>query len=233
MLSHEQLKQLVRFIHKRGFREPAVVLEILDHFACKVEELLAAKPGMDFQQAMMEAHKSFGVRGFYPFSEDFYRHTQRKYKKLFWKNLGAVLSKPVSIMALPVIGYVVYNLYMQATAQFNFRLWDAWNVVDFAFLLLMIICSALDIITMYRLPKTDRKHPFILSSLLNGSVSGLTLYIILPGIFKEPNTEYSWVMGLIFSVYIAYIIPRHIAVRKTIAKALDDLEVVKKMAIDA
>lgn len=232
VLSQEQLKELVRFIHSRGFREPAVVLEVLDHFACKVEELLAAKPDMQFYQAMVDAHMSFGVRGFYPLSESFYEQTKKKYKKLFWKNFKSLLSKPLTLIALPIIGNTIYGLYMLASSRLNFRIWDTWNIVDVTFLILLIICPLLDLFVMYSLPKEDRRHPFITSSLMNGSVSGLTLYLIIPNIFRDHNLKYGWVVGVILAAYVVYVIPRHIAVRKTIAKAKDDLEAVKRMAID-
>ena len=63
VLSQEQLKELVRFIHSRGFREPAVVLEILDHFACKVEELLAANvfTRRNFQTVHLRFHDVFDI----------------------------------------------------------------------------------------------------------------------------------------------------------------------------
>ena len=37
-LTKQQLKELKKFINSRGFREPLIVMEILDHFACLVEE---------------------------------------------------------------------------------------------------------------------------------------------------------------------------------------------------
>lgn len=232
VLSQEQLKELVRFIHSRGFREPAVVLEILDHFACKVEELLAAKPGMQFYQAMVEAHMSFGVRGFYPFSENFYQQTKKKYKKLFWRNFKSIVSKPVSILSLPVIGYFVFDLYLRASASLHFRIWETWNIVDVTFFILLLLCPLLDLYLMLRLPKKDRRHPFVTSSLMNGSVSGLTLNILLTNIMREKNFEHPWIIGTILAVYIMYILPRHMAVKKTMEKAKDDLARLKQMTID-
>ncbi|MCY4780887.1 hypothetical protein ORI89_14605 [Sphingobacterium sp. UT-1RO-CII-1] len=63
-LSKEELKLLVRFIQKRGFVELDIQLEILDHFACKVEEILSEEPNLALSDAMARAHASFGVMGF-------------------------------------------------------------------------------------------------------------------------------------------------------------------------
>ena len=51
-LTKEQLEELKVFINSRGFVEPVVVLEILDHFACKVEEELEQNPQYSLKKAM-------------------------------------------------------------------------------------------------------------------------------------------------------------------------------------
>jgi hypothetical protein len=231
VLSKEQLQQLVKFINSRGFKGEILVLEILDHFACKVEEILAANLNMPFDMAMKKAHESFGVRGFYPIADAVMQQTKSKYKKIFWTNFKQVMAKPVSLIALPIIGFSVYNLYIWTSSHLPFKIWDTWNIVDITFLTLLILCPLLDVFIMYSLPKSDRKHPFIAASLMNGSASGLTFYILSTNILRGQNAEYPWIIGAVLALYIMYVIPRHIATRKTIAKAQNDLAAVRQMAL--
>lgn len=83
VLKKEELDQLKQFVVRKGFREPGVLLEILDHFACKVEEELEAKPSLGLEQAMENAHRSFGVSGFYPLAKTFYEQVQLRYNRLY------------------------------------------------------------------------------------------------------------------------------------------------------
>lgn len=82
-LNKEELKELVGFIRKKGFTEVDVQLEILDHFACKVEEIRAEQPSIELSKAMTQAHASFGVMGFSTIEES--------YAKLLGKQLFAGL----------------------------------------------------------------------------------------------------------------------------------------------
>ena len=58
-LDNGQLYPLIAFINKRGFHEPLMIVEILDHFACKVEEKMNQAPGISLEAAMAAAHDDF------------------------------------------------------------------------------------------------------------------------------------------------------------------------------
>lgn len=70
-LNEEELKAARAFIRSRGMKQPDVVNEILDHFACKIEEVLNENNQMPFERAMELAHKSFGVSGFRPIQKSY------------------------------------------------------------------------------------------------------------------------------------------------------------------
>lgn len=72
-LNKEQLKTLTQFIRKRGYPELDLQLEILDHFASKVEEILAKEPRLELSKAMQKAHASFGVMGFSTIADSYMR----------------------------------------------------------------------------------------------------------------------------------------------------------------
>lgn len=99
-LSKEQLHLLIGFIRKRGFREPMVIVEILDHFACKVEEKIKNNPSLSFDEAMMAAHGDFGVMGFQPIATTFNSDIKKRYKKVYREELKKVLQNPLAIITI-------------------------------------------------------------------------------------------------------------------------------------
>ena len=86
-LSPAELQQLKKFIVSRSarFGEPVLLLEILDHFACKTEEILEEEPDTSFEDAVRKAHQSFGVKGFAPIAAACEQGIYQKYKQLFRK----------------------------------------------------------------------------------------------------------------------------------------------------
>lgn len=90
-LNEEQLKQLRQFIMKRGIKSQDVVNEILDHFACKVEEILSIEKNMPFERAMQLAHKSFGVSGFRPLVAEY----EKQLEKILWKEYKTSLKETI------------------------------------------------------------------------------------------------------------------------------------------
>jgi hypothetical protein len=122
-LSKEQLKVLVRFIHSRGFREPSVVMDILDHFACKVEEKIIAQPDISLEDAMHDAHRDFGVSGFRNLAKAHQAQFDSRHRRIFKKNaLDLLKSVPFVLgVVLAAVGY--YRGYIWAQEQDISLLW--------------------------------------------------------------------------------------------------------------
>ncbi len=102
VLNKEELQRLREFIYKRGFRDEAVINEILDHFACKVEEQLSANPKLSLNEAMYNAHESFGVLGFYVIQANLDKSLRHRYKTLYWASVktlfGTISFWPLSVL---------------------------------------------------------------------------------------------------------------------------------------
>lgn len=114
VLTQWQMQYLKDFIRRKGFREEVIVNEILDHFACKVEELMTGEAQLLFEDAVVKAHRSFGVRGFRPIAEAFENGLRERYKRLFRKEIANIL---ISVKWIPLIVTVtvfIYKLYMWA-----------------------------------------------------------------------------------------------------------------------
>lgn len=88
-LNEEQLWQLRQFIMKRGIKSPDVVHEILDHFACKVEEILTVQPNVSLDRAMQLAHQSFGSSGFRPLVAEY----EKQLEKVLWSKYKTSLKE--------------------------------------------------------------------------------------------------------------------------------------------
>lgn len=93
-LNEEQLWQLRQFIMKRGIKEVDVVNEILDHFACKVEEIWSEDKNLSLERVMQMAHQSFGASGFRPLIAQYENHLEQMTNKIFKQELKNVLSSP-------------------------------------------------------------------------------------------------------------------------------------------
>lgn len=119
VLNKEELQALQQFIRSRSaaFADPAVMLELLDHFACKVEALMTENRQMSLEEAMKQAHRSFGVKGFAPLSESFKAGLQSRYKRtysfLYKKKCLSVHALGIAALAI-LVGQVTYILQVNS-----------------------------------------------------------------------------------------------------------------------
>lgn len=122
-LTKEQLIELKKFINSRGFREPLIVMEILDHFACLVEEKLEANPGMSLDEAMLQAHGSFGVMGFRTIADAADVERNKKLNREFRKILVDMMRSPAIWLLLILAGSIYYTTYIKVqpiVSEFGF-----------------------------------------------------------------------------------------------------------------
>lgn len=122
-LSESELQTLCAFISRKGFGEPALVLEILDHFACKVEELSTQYPTWPLEKRMEEAHRQFGVAGFYPLVKSYEEGLQRHYNRYFRSSLFGVFTHARSlglVILVPLLVYVFSLLLMEFSPALRF-----------------------------------------------------------------------------------------------------------------
>lgn len=89
ILDEMQLLQLKRFIRIKGIKEEDVILEILDHFACKTEELMNEDIYLPFEKATEAAYYSFGNNGFKNMSLQY----EKRLKRLVWTEFKPALGK--------------------------------------------------------------------------------------------------------------------------------------------
>lgn len=80
-----QIHQIKDFVSKRGFTEPDLQIEIIDHMACRVEDLMNANQTLTLDHAIKLAHSEFGIMGFSVFEDAMRSALQKRYFKVFRK----------------------------------------------------------------------------------------------------------------------------------------------------
>lgn len=156
ILTGEELVQLRKFIVSRShrFAEPAILLEIMDHFACKTEEVLTDEPSLSLEQAMKKAHHSFGIKGFAPIADAYEQHIYQRYKKLCQRiRLNILLSW--HSLGLAAGGIFFARLYSLAY-QGHFVPDNGFGVV---ILLELLYAAGVGILLLRR--KNARKHQLV------------------------------------------------------------------------
>ncbi len=222
-LTPEQLKELKYFIYKRGFREPEVMMEILDHFACKVEDKLTEKPDLDLQAAMKEAHTEFGYSGFYSIKASLDVFTRRRYKRVYWGEVKKILISPLNVLMLVVIGICVYfSMQWAYIAGFYDSYFDR-NIVS-SFIILAVVC--IELIKLIVLPKNNDKsyHISIANTVNYGSF--FLFWLFFPSRkLQSPNQIVVFsVIAAIISMYYYIITLAHYKMIKTAQKDYEEFK---------
>lgn len=77
-LNKDELRILIDFIRSKGYPYVDVQLEILDHFACKVEALMFSDKDLCFNRAIDFAYACFGAEGFATIAQSYELNLQRE-----------------------------------------------------------------------------------------------------------------------------------------------------------
>ena len=209
-LTKQQLKELKKFINSRGFREPLIVMEILDHFACLVEEKLEANPGMSLDEAMQQAHGSFGVMGFRTIADAADVERNRRLNVEFKKNLRQMMRSPAIWLLLVLAGALYYQVYswlrVVCVNEENANLITFWSG--------MLIWLIGKIVIFKRFKHVE--YPYI-SGKDTGSIpdrlfAGVAFMIVM--VLSVCPAEY-WAYPIIVSVYILGVLVHIIAMYRT------------------
>lgn len=106
-LSPDQITTLKKLISYKGFPEIDLQYEILDHVACKVEELLDKHPSLSLDDAFRKVHSEFGVFGFLDLAESYKSAIRRRYRGYFLKEFISLFTSYKIIFPL-FFGLLIY-----------------------------------------------------------------------------------------------------------------------------
>lgn len=115
-LSKEQIEQVKKMISRKGYPFIDVQYEILDHVACRIEELMAHDSKLSLEAAFAKVHASFGIFGFSSLEESYEKSIQQKATKFTMGALKNILTSwrivlPLGITAL-FLGLAYLNQYL-------------------------------------------------------------------------------------------------------------------------
>jgi len=108
-LTKVQIEQLKKMISKKGYVHIDVQYEILDHVACKIEELLEEGPTLSLEDAFRKVHSSFGIFGFSTLEESYTKSIHARVKKYFWQEMSAFLTS-YRILYPILLGLLIYQV---------------------------------------------------------------------------------------------------------------------------
>ncbi|KAA5537298.1 hypothetical protein F0919_06395 [Taibaiella lutea] len=173
-LSGEEIKEMKLFIISRSkrFEEPSILIEILDHFACKTEEILSEDKSISFRDAMQKAHHSFGVKGFAPIAAAWEAHTFKRYKAWRKQEIRNI------VFSLHVLGISAFSLL----AAKIFLMLNASQLLPTHGLEIMLPIMIIYSITVYPVitkKSAGNKHPLLYEKALEANYSIFVILVIL------------------------------------------------------
>jgi len=126
-LSKEQIRELNTYFCKYGIKWYDIRLELIDHFANILEVQLKKDPNLDFKEAIITIHKSFGSSGF----KKLLANKTKALKKQFYKSAFKYF---IGFFKLPRI--ILTTLAYWGLIQL-YRIFDIKNI-GFYFLLILV-----------------------------------------------------------------------------------------------
>lgn len=214
-LNKAELKTLLSFIEKKGHPYVDVQLEILDHFACKVEDLMSSEQQMKLSEAMDKAYVSFGVYGFSEIADSYGWGLERK----FLKNLPVELWKYMKGW-YSVIFIVYFSLFGYFVPADRTPFWDGFIGGAVVILILMTLIYILKYRPIYNKYMLYRGYLGLMIPLMSGSS-----VLLMSGWISEilPLNIYHFFVFLVtyFSYALLTIFERNL---KSIVNRVDEME---------
>ncbi|MCB0700300.1 MAG: hypothetical protein H6551_03765 [Chitinophagales bacterium] len=226
ILSKTQLKELRDFIDSRGFHDPIVIMEILDHFACKVEEKMTDNPNLPFTDAMYEAHADFGRMGFWYIAAKAEKEQMYHGSKTFARHFKKLVFNPLNVVLMILAGLLFFNLYVQIQ-PLEWGILEGADFMKWAYLLVYVIAF---IVIFRRIPKVYKQnHMYSGTSnyLLNNKYSWAFYWMvmILPG---RPGTASVTGFGIFAAVVLVFLCVHSIAYYRTVNSMINHYNTVQE-----
>ncbi|MEZ5016296.1 MAG: hypothetical protein R2800_04535 [Flavipsychrobacter sp.] len=214
-LNELQLKKLRQYIHNRGIKDPVIAMEVLDHFACKVEEEMTQNPQVSLEEAMVAAHKSFGIKGFRAITEYMEKGLHKKYRKLFWTNFLKQFTSIPSLLLFIAVCLFVYEgnrLFIKEELFF-------WEDKSLFSLLLIVLYAVIEIVITYRVIPKFKTNLYVSTAVSQSSFFGI--YLVL---FLSPSTTTSIVKLVVTAVFCGIYTMLLLARWQLYKKAMDEYQ---------
>ncbi len=114
MLIQEQIQHLHQFCVKHYVRFYDLQLELVDHLANAIEQKMDENPKLNFEQALDEVYKEFGVFGFANVVKEKSAAIEKSFMKEYWKIFTSYFSLPkvvISVTAFSIVSLLSLLFY--------------------------------------------------------------------------------------------------------------------------
>ncbi|RKR82294.1 hypothetical protein BDD43_2470 [Mucilaginibacter gracilis] len=205
-LTAQQINHIKLFIAKRGFTYPDVQLEIIDHVASRVEELMTESPELNLDEAIGITHAEFGVMGFSVFEDALINSLQQKYFKLF----KTIFLSYLNWKYLPAMAAFIYLFYRTYVAINNPQGFVTAGLIGFFIAL---------VITGTRYELKYKKYSKLLTMRMGNFYLVIccvlfNLWNVLGNSFKLYRLVSTGQSGIIFGVMVVFVVLLFITVNK-------------------
>jgi len=208
-LSKEQIDSLFDFTRKHYVEYYDLQVELVDHLANDIEQIMSNNDKVGFDAARDKAFKKFGITGFYDVVSSKMWQMQKEYYKLIFKHFLSLLASRIIIISITILAILSYI----------FR-YSKYNIYFFTgiIIVLTVVATYLMFVNNHRMGKRIKNKDKVLlvevvsASLGNSLVYFNLLFNLLSFIFRhKSNNEsselianYSVLFGLLLVVTVLF-----------------------------
>lgn len=109
-MNQTQIDRLYHFTREHFVEYYDVQIELVDHLASAIEEKWSQNPNLEFEEALQQEFKKFGVFGFLEVVEERQKAMTKTYWNLILKEASAFLKLPKVLVVIGVICLIFWNL---------------------------------------------------------------------------------------------------------------------------
>jgi hypothetical protein len=103
-LSAEEIQQLFVFTEKKYVRYYDLQMELVDHLALSIEELMCRDKKLSFEEALQKVYSNFGIFGFAKVVQEKEQQVYKKSKRLLYAEIRKFFRWPeITFVALVAV----------------------------------------------------------------------------------------------------------------------------------
>ena len=193
-LSPDQIQALFKFMRQKYVDYYDVQIELVDHFACAIEDIWKERPNTTFEQATQQIYNRFPLTGFYQLIDKKRKALVKRIKSHTWKHVKEFLRLPkiMATLLAVVIGYIFFSYVPRPT-------WFAY--------LIMVIATGRIFYLLNGLNATTYRKKFLVLETLQNSQVGFSFIIYVPHFFlEETGTLPPWMLIGLSCITVLFIL---------------------------
>ncbi len=213
-LTEQQIQTLFTFTEKKFVKWYDLQVELVDHLANKIEELMDADNSLSFERALANVYSTFGLFGFAHIVQEKQHELEKRNNRLLWNEIKNQFSWPNVVRSIAIFGVI-------SIAIINI------NVEMIAYITMFILLLDFIFFRMKQFLTSKKNKPLLITQVLPSFNYGGFLYTQLliftlndayTQILNFPNYYKAIIILLLFIGYIFVVASKTIELNM-IAKA--------------